>query len=99
MRARTPGRTGLGDDLIANVVYTGSGDKPKLKALRWDVPDRSAEQSSFGGLFHAEVPWKPGAPTKDKSIFPRRCFHDRQRPVTFSAIPIRHFQEDCYRYA
>ena len=33
MRARTPGRIGLGDDLIANVVYTGSGDKPKLQRI------------------------------------------------------------------
>src|SRR5579871_2639534 len=37
MRARTPGRIGLGNDLIANVVYTGTGDKPKLKAHRCDV--------------------------------------------------------------
>ena len=97
MRARTPGRIGLGDDLIANVVYTGRGDKPKRRQFDERCGSSSAEQSGFGGVFQAEMPWKLDITSEDQAVFLRRDFDDRKWAIALRAISVRNFQNNCDR--
>ncbi len=99
MSGRAPVRIGLWDDLIANVVYTGGRDKPKRRQFDERCGSSSAEQSGFGGVVQAEMPWKLDVTSEDQAVFLRRDFNDRKWAIALRAISVRDFQNNCDRYA